>query len=225
MTPVASRVRAVLFDWDGTLADTAEASYRTYVRTFADFGIAFDRERYRTTYSPDWYHTFTSVGLPREQWADADERWLAYFAEETCELLEGTHELLDGLAARGILAGIVTSGSRPRIERELEHHRVAHHFRDVVCGHDTPRRKPHPDPLQLGLSRLGIRPHEAAYVGDSPEDVLMAKAAGVYAVAVPGAYPNREALLDAQPDAVAADLGAVIEAIWSALPSSPGEGP
>src|SRR5258705_8206247 len=182
---------------------------------FGDFGIGFDREEYRRTYSPDWYHTFTCVGLPQERWADADERWLGYFAEETCELLDGVHDALQRLAERGVIAAIVTSGSRPRIERELVRHGVDHHFRGVVCGHDTERRKPHPDPLHLGLAHLGIAPQDAAYVGDSPEDVLMAKAAGVFAVAVPGAYPNREALLGAQPDAIAEDLRGVIESIWS----------
>ena len=207
-------LRAVLFDWDGTLADTAEASYRCYVRMFADFGIAFDREAYRRTYSPDWYHTFASVGLPRERWRDADECWLGYFAGEDCTLLDGVHETLDALAARGVIAGIVTSGSRPRIERELARHGVEHHFREVICGADTERRKPHPDPLQLGLTRLGLAPHDAAYVGDSPEDILMAKAAGVFVVAVPGAYPNREALVSSGPDALADDLAGVIATLF-----------
>ena len=207
-------LRAVLFDWDGTLADTAEASYRCYVRMFADFGIAFDREAYRRTYSPDWYHTFASVGLPRERWRDADECWLGYFAAEEYALLDGVHETLDTLALRGVIAGIVTSGSRPRIERELARHGVEHHFREVVCGADTERRKPHPDPLQLGLTRLGLAPHDAAYVGDSPEDILMAKAAGVFVVAVPGAYPNREALVSSGPDALADDLAGVIATLF-----------
>jgi len=206
-------LRAVLFDWDGTLADTAEASFRCYVRMFADLGIPFDREAYRRTYSPDWYHTFRCVGLPEESWADADERWLRYFAEETVALIDGAREALEALARRGVTRAIVTSGSRPRIERELVAHGL--HFADVVCGHDTPRRKPHPDPLHLALSRLGVAPSEAAYVGDSPEDVLMAKAANVYAVAVPGAYPNRDALAAAGADVIAEDLARAVDALVS----------
>jgi pyrophosphatase PpaX len=207
-------LRAVLFDWDGTLANTAESSYRCYVRMFADFGIMFDREVYRRTYSPDWYHTFASVGLPRERWRDADERWLAYFADEVPLLLDGVHETLEALAARGVMAGIVTSGSRPRVERELAHHGVDHHFREVVCAADTERRKPHPDPLQLGLTRMGLAPQDAVYVGDSPEDILMAKAAGVFAVGVPGPYPNREALVSSAPDALAEDLAGVVATLF-----------
>jgi HAD superfamily hydrolase (TIGR01509 family) len=217
-------LRAVLFDWDGTLADTAEASYRCYVRMFAEYGIAFDRDAYRRTYSPDWYHTFRCVGLPEERWADADERWLRYFAEETVALIDGARDALEALARRGVTQAIVTSGSRPRVERELVAHGLGHHFRHVVCGTDTERRKPHPDPLHLCLERLGVPAAEAAYVGDSPEDVLMAKAANVYAVAVPGAYPNREALAAAGADVIAEDLAGAIEALttlWSAAAAPP----
>lgn len=204
-------LRAVLFDWDGTLADTAEASFRCYVRTFAEYGIAFDRDTYRQTYSPNWYHTFRCVGLPEERWADADERWLHHFAEETVDLIDGARAALEALARRGVTQAIVTSGSRPRIERELVAHGLR--FDEVVCGTDTTRKKPHPDPLQLALSRLGIEPFEAAYVGDSPEDVMMAKAASVYAVAVPGAYPNREALASAGADVIAEDLARAVDAL------------
>lgn len=206
-------LRAVLFDWDGTLADTAESSYRCYVRMFADFGIPFDREAYHRTYSPDWYHTFRCLGLPEERWADADERWLRYFAEETVALIEGARDALEALARRGVTQAIVTSGSRPRIERELVAHGLS--FAEVVCGHDTSRRKPHPDPLHLALTRLGVAPSEAAYVGDSPEDVLMARAANVFAVAVPGPYPNREALAAAGADVIAEDLARAVDALVS----------
>ena len=206
-------LRAVLFDWDGTLADTAEASFRCYVRMFADLGIDFDREAYRRTYSPDWYYTFRCVGLPEERWADADERWLRYFAEETVALIDGARDALDTLRRRGVTQAIVTSGSRPRIERELIAHGLHEHFSDVVCGHDTERRKPHPDPLHLALRRLGVAASEAAYVGDSPEDVMMAKAANVYAVAVPGAYPNRDALAAAGADVIAEDIGGAVSAL------------
>jgi HAD superfamily hydrolase (TIGR01509 family) len=206
-------LRAVLFDWDGTLVDTAEASYRCYERMFAGFGIAFDRDAYERTYSPDWYHTFRCVGLPQERWADADARWLEYFACETIALIDGAREALDALARRGIFAAIVTSGSRPRVERELVAHDVAHHFQQVICGTDPVRRKPHPDALHLGLERLGVASHEAAYIGDSPEDVMMARAANVFAVAVPGPYPNRAALRAAGADAVVEDLASAIETL------------
>ena len=180
------------------------------MRIFTDFGIPFDRDAYARTYSPNWYHTFECVGLPRERWSDADERWLAYFAEETVALIDGVREALDALGQRGIRRGIVTSGGRDRVSRELAAHGVHEHFEQVVYGNETERRKPHPDALHLCLERLGVPPQEAAYVGDSPEDVLMARAANVFAVAVPGGYPNRAALEAAEPNAMAENVGRAV---------------
>lgn len=206
-------IRAVLFDWDGTLADTAEASFRCYVKMFADLGIVFDREAYERTYSPNWYQTFRAIGLPESQWAEADRLWLAYFAEERTVLIDGVHDALDRLARLGIARAIVTSGGRDRVSRELAAHGIDRRFDHVVFGDDATNRKPHPEALHLCLQRLNVRPDEAAYVGDSPEDVLMARAANVLAVAVPGGYPNRLALEAAKPDVMAGSLVDAVRAI------------
>ena len=196
-------LRAVLFDWDGTLADTSEASYRCYVRMFAELGIPFDRDTYARTYSPNWYHTFRVLGLPEERWSHADERWLAHFAEEQVELIDGAREVLEGLTARGLATGIVTSGSRGRVTRELEAHGLIAHLHECVFGCDVKEKKPHPEGLVLCLDRLGVAAEDAVYVGDSPEDIAMAKAAGVRSIGVAGTYPNRDALRGANPDVFA----------------------
>lgn len=206
-------LRAVLFDWDGTLADTAEATYRCYVRTFADFGIGFDRMEFERTYSPNWYHTFRCVGLPEARWPEADAKWLAHFAEESVDLAPDVLRVLEMLERAGMRKGIVTSGHRERVARELTQHGIGHRFESLVGGDDVSERKPHPAGLQLCLDRLGIGPEEAAYVGDSPEDVLMARAAKVFSVAVRGAYPNAEALIRSDPDLLAPSLTEAIAAI------------
>lgn len=102
--------------------------------------------------------------------------------------------------------GIVTSGSRPRVVREVARFGLAPRFAGLVCAEDTALRKPHPEPLHVGLRRLGVAAFEAACVGDSPEDVEMARAAGVLSVGVPGGFPNREALRGASPDLWAHEL-------------------
>ena len=192
-----------MFDWDGTLVDTAEATYRCYERVFESFGIAFDRDVYARHYSPNWYHTFREIGLPEEHWSLADERWLAHFACEQVALVDGVHEALSDLSARDVAAAIVTSGTRDRVTRELHAHGVALHFRECVFGSDVTSKKPHPEALYLCMQRLGVTASETVYIGDSPEDIAMAKAAGVFSIAIPGGYPNRDALMAAEPDAVA----------------------
>lgn len=205
--------KAVLFDWDGTLVDTAEASYRCYVRMFEELGIRFDRETYARTYSPNWYLTFRALGVPEERWGHADERWLAHFASEEVALIDGARELLQSLVARGLTTGIVTSGGRERVSRELEAHGLASYLHECVYGSDVTQKKPHPEALELCLQRLRVRADEAVYVGDSPEDVAMARAAGVFSIAVPGSYPNRDALVAAGPDRIAESLYEIMRVV------------
>jgi HAD superfamily hydrolase (TIGR01509 family) len=207
-------LRAVLFDWDGTLVDSAEVTYRCYVNVFARFGIAFDRSAFERTYSPEWYRTYQALGLPRERWPEADEHWLdCYRSAEAAALLPGAREALSALAGAGVALGVVSSGDRRRVAHEVEAHGLGGMFRALVCGGDTRERKPHPEPLLLALAALGRSAPEAAYVGDSPEDVGMARAAKVHSVAIPGRFPNREGLLAAGPDSVVGSLPALAQAL------------
>ena len=209
-------LRAVLFDWDGTIVDSAEASFRCYVRLFESYGIAFDRARFQRTYSPDWYRTYTTLGLPKECWDEADARWLGFYAGEENVMLGGAGEAIERLQQAGMALGIVTSGNRARVARELEGLGLRGLFGAVVAADDVEKRKPDPEPIVRGLELLGVPAGEAAYVGDSPEDVEMARAAGVYVIGVPGPFPNREELKAAAPDLVRDSLEAAVAALLEA---------
>ena len=217
MTPARGganpQLRALLFDWDGTLLDSAAMTYRCYARVFGEFGIDFDRQMFERTYSPDWYRTYEDIGLPREAWAEADRRWLGLYDAEPSALIPGTCEVLEQVAAKGIAQGLVSSGHPRRVRRELGDLGVDRYFSSIVCGGETARRKPDPEPLLAALDRLGVAPAEAAYVGDSPEDVQMARSAGVFAVGVPGGFPNRQALAAARPDLLAASVESAVSAL------------
>jgi HAD superfamily hydrolase (TIGR01509 family) len=207
------RFRAVLFDWDGTLVDSADLSYRCYVTAFATFGISFSREDYARTYSPDWHRTYEMVGVPKERYDEADARWIEAYAREATSLLPGARETLESVHERGIAQGLVTSGDRGRVEKEILDLGVASFFSALVCGGDVARRKPDPLPLLTALGQLGVEGRDAAYVGDSPEDVQMARAAGAYTVGIPGGFPNREALLASRPDVFCESLAEVTRAL------------
>jgi len=207
------RLRAVLFDWDGTLVNTAEASYRCYEKLFGSYGIAFDRDAFRRTYSPNWHLTYSALGLAEERWAEADARWLEHYCEEEVVLIEGAQDALRRVRDAGLRVGIVTSGDCARVGRELAGLGVAALFQVIVCAEDTVRRKPHPEALLLALERLGLGPREAVYIGDSPEDVQMAQAAGVLAVGIPGGFPNRESLAAARPEVLEATLAGALDRV------------
>ncbi len=203
-------LRAVLFDWDGTLVDSAQKSFHCYASVFARYGIDYDTTLFERTYAPDWYRTYEAIGLPREVWTEADARWLECYDSAPSPLLPGARQALEALAERRLVQGLVSSGDPRRVKRELEAHGVARFFAVVVCGGETVERKPHPEPLRKALAGLGLAPAQAAYVGDSPEDVVMARSAGVLAVGVPGGFPNREALAAAVPDLLCASLESAI---------------
>lgn len=209
----ASGHRAVLFDWDGTLVDSAERTFRCYQQVFASHGIGFDRAAFERSYSPDWYRTYEHVGLPPSAWSDADARWVACYDSEPSRLVPGAREALDRLAAAGRVLGIVSSGDAARVRAEMASLGVAGLFATAVCGGETARRKPHPEPMLVALERLGLKASECAYVGDSPEDVAMARAAGSWAVGVPGGFPNRAALVASEPDVLAHSIEEAVAAL------------
>ena len=205
------RLQAVLFDWDGTLVNTAEANYRCYEKLFGSYGIAFDRDAFQRTYSPNWHLTYSALGLAEERWAEADARWLEHYCGEEVVLIDGARDALLRVRGAGLRAGIVTSGDRVRVGRELDDLGVASLFEVVVCAEDILYRKPHPEALLLALDKLGVGTAEAVYVGDSPEDVQMAQAAGVLAVGIPGGFPNRESLAAARPEVFEGTLAGALD--------------
>lgn len=115
---------------------------------------------------------------------------------------EGVADLITELAARRIPVCIVTSSPDPYCSRILKHWKWA--GIKTVCYHDTPKehKKPHPAPILLGLERLGVKAADAISVGDEPKDIQASKAAGVYSVGALWGALNKEALRQAQPDAL-----------------------
>ncbi len=201
------RIAAILFDWDGTLLDSYNSGYQATVAVFHHFGVHVDRERYLATYNPNWYETYRSFGLPPEEWEAADRIWLDNYDLETSELYPFAHRTLEILHSRGYRLGLVTSGNKERVTRELERHALETDFSVQVFLEDTIEKKPHPRPLLTALERMNLTAPEAAYVGDRPEDILMGNEAGSFTIGVESDYVTRQVLEAAAPDIIFPDAG------------------
>lgn len=192
-------IRGVLFDWDGTLLNSYAADSAAYLAMFREMGIAWTLDDLARHYSPNWYRVYRAAKLPRRRWDDADRAWRAQYANHRPRLMSGAREVVQKLSVRHQL-GLVTSGDRDRVVRQLRKFGLHGAFVCQVCSGDTRLRKPHPAPLRLALQQMRLKPEACVYVGDSPEDLEMAKRAGVRAIAVLGPFPTEARLRAAKPE-------------------------
>lgn len=192
-------VEGVLFDWDGTLIDSYHADASAYMAMFKEMGISWSLADLEKNYSPNWYHVYRAAGLPRKRWEDADRSWRSHYAKHKPKLISGARRILASLD-RAHPLGLVTSGDRDRVHRQLREFRLTELFAARVCSGDTLRKKPHPEPLRLALRKMGLAPSACVYVGDAPQDVEMAQRAGVRAIGVLGPFPTEKRLRAARPE-------------------------
>ena len=180
-------MKAVLFDWDGTLIDTTEHVYEANVEVMKSFGLPpLTRERYGAAFSPNWRRMYAALGVPEHLVEGAANVWHGAYKGHGAELLPGAYPALERLVAAGIPLGIVTAGDRKVVSGQLRRTGVADLIGSAVYGDDAVEQKPDPAPLRRGLAALGhaTTPAETAYLGDTLDDVRMARAAGVHAVGI-----------------------------------------
>jgi phosphoglycolate phosphatase len=208
-------IKAVLFDLDGTLADTApDLCYalnrmRT-ARNLPALPVAATR-----AYTSLGARGLLGVGLdvtPAHSGYDAlREEFLAIYADNLCRetrLFPGMPELLGELEQRGLLWGVVTNKAErythPLLEQLGVHKRAA----CVIGGDTTGRTKPDPAPLFAASERIGIAPQHCVYVGDDRRDIQAGRSAGMKTVVVKFGYLNgndpetwnADAMIDAPAD-------------------------
>lgn len=193
-------ISLLLFDWDGTVVDSAQLGLVAYEKSFADLGIPFDQEAYSAVYSPNWLAVYEGLGLPKEHWQRADELWTHHYDQQSAKLIEGAGETVAEIKKKGYRLGVVSSGNDCRVNREVKELGLAGFFEVVICHEQISNRKPHPEGIEIALQLLGVTPGQTAYVGDSPEDIQMGKSAKVTTVGVLSSYPTSWKLQAAQPD-------------------------
>lgn len=191
--------RAILFDWDGTLLNSYAADVRAYLSMFRALEIKWTERKVAAHYSPNWLRVYQAARLPRSKWLEADRLWAQAYKLEKPPLLPGARRIVHTLSEKFEL-GIVSSGNRARVRRQLREFALADDFSACVCSEDARERKPHPAPLRLALKRMRLKPEHCVYVGDTAEDIEMSRRAGVRAIGVLGPFPTAERIRAAKPE-------------------------
>lgn len=200
MANPARSIEFLLFDWDGTLADSAPLGLAAFRKTFAELGVPFSEEVYDAAYSPNWYSIYEALGLPQMEWKLADDLWNKHYGDQTARLVKGAGETILELRDRGYRLGVVSSGNTGRVTREIEYAGLTSSFDVVICHEDIVHKKPDPEGLEIAIRKLRCDNRECGYVGDAPEDIEMGKRAGVLTIGVKSSYPSSARLMRAEPD-------------------------
>ena len=189
--------RAVLFDFDGTLADTAPDLAAAVNRMLAEQGHEPQAlERLRPFASAGARGLLQAAfGLKPEdaEYKAMREEFLDLYAETCCgetRLFPGVAELLRELGSRDIRWGVVTNKATRFTERILLHLQLKPDC--VACGDTTPHLKPHPASLLHAADQLKLAPASCCYLGDDLRDMKAARAAGMRPIAVDWGYHHPE---------------------------------
>ncbi len=200
-------IRAVLFDWDGTVADTRPGIFNSVRYAIGQYGIA-DRpdDELRYFIGPPLYDGFEHVfGVSPELANELTDTYRVYYRDKgifECNVYDGVGDLLRELHDAGVKTAVVSSKPKEFLDRLVEHFGLAEHL-DAVVGPAIDNHNSNKTVLvNQALKELMLLPSTVAMIGDRHFDMEGAKAAGVNAVGVLYGYGTEEELCAAGADAV-----------------------
>ena len=197
-------IRAIVFDFDGVLADSELVHLRSYQEILAAAGISFTKDEYWSRYlGLDDVGVFTQIASDKGLLLADEEvellireksrRFEALVSRENV-LFPAAVEVVRALAAEWPL-GIASGSLQREIDLMLQGAALSDAFRFIVSADDTDRSKPAPDPYLLAAERHGVPPAECLAIEDSHQGLESARAAGFRTIGVASTYPRRSLTL------------------------------
>jgi phosphoglycolate phosphatase len=211
---VTPRPRAIVFDLDGTLADTKHDIAAACNHALASVGrppLAVD---VIAAFVGDGARALVaralglSIGDPLT--ADAFATFSSYYAEHSADLsgwMPGARDALDASRDLGLLVALATNKPRSATVPLVAALGMTAYFDAIYAGGDGPL-KPDPAAITGALAPMGVSPRDAWVVGDGPQDIRAGAGAGAFTVAVKGGFASESALREAKPHVL---LGSLVE--------------
>ena len=201
-------LKAVLFDLDGTLLNTLDDLAASVAHAMREMGLApRTRDEVRQFVGNGaraLCEKCLGEGAEEAQIAELQALFQAHYKEHLRDATApypGVIAMLEALRDRGVKRGVVSNKFSAASKAVCEAY--FGDLIDVVVGEEPGvRKKPAPDSLLAAMQRLGVTPEECAMVGDSPQDILAAKAAGCRSVGVTWGFRSRKELEEAGADVI-----------------------
>lgn len=186
-------IKALLFDFDGVIADTEPFHWRAWLEALAPYSPNLDWEKYqRCCVGTSDLHMLKFFMEITEKPVTLDELRALYPQKRNLfQALASAESIVDRRLVRvlaglngGLKSAVVTSSNRIEVEPILKQAGLLDVLSTVVYGNDVKNYKPHPEPYQIALARLGVQPSEAVVFEDSVSGVRSGQDAGCRVVTV-----------------------------------------
>ena len=204
-------IDAVVFDFDGTIADTEMPVYESWRSIFEEHNCELPLSVWVQCVGSQhsgfdaFDHLVTMSGTALSRWAiEAEQHHRSWEMRQGMKPLPGVVSWLSEASARGLPCAVASSSPREWVETLLNGLGLMQYFRALACGDEVERTKPDPRIYQLAAERLDVTPQAAIAIEDSVNGVRSATAAGLLCVAVPN--PITAALDFSEADFVCASL-------------------
>lgn len=181
---------------DGLLLDSERLARAAFEEACQALGFAVPAETYLRCIGASWQETrvvLTEALGSAERYEVLSGRWESGYQARIdageVQLKPGARELLEDLESAGIPRAVATSTLRPTATRKLAGAGILSMFSCLICGDETPRGKPHPDPYLAAVAGLGTPAHRTWALEDSENGVRAANAAGLQVFQIPDLVP------------------------------------
>ncbi len=205
----------VIFDWDGTLADTTWRIVHCFQKAATDLHLPEpDAAAIKDCIGLDLPHTIRALfpDLSNSHCSVLQERYWQYFNAQdipSVQLFDGVVDALSALKEKGFRLAVATGKSRHGLDVDIEHTGLAGIFEATITADEAPS-KPNPQMLLDLLERLDVSPGDAIMIGDSVYDIEMAHAVKMDAVGVTYGCQSKESLEALSPKALVDDIQALL---------------
>lgn len=205
----------LVFDWDGTLMDSAAAIAESLQAACSDLDLPVpgnEQARYVIGLGLDDAMKYILPELPPADYPKVVDRYRLHFLRRDggTTLFPGATDMIHELHAAGFLLAVATGKSRRGLDRVLESTALGDFFHVTRCA-DEGFAKPHPGMLEAVMDTMAVQPIQTVMIGDTTHDLEMANAARVAAVAVTYGAHERGALAGCNPLLMVDELGQLRE--------------
>jgi pyrophosphatase PpaX len=181
-------IKAVLFDFDGTLADTLPVCFYAFRRVFKEFdNREVSDNEIISMFGPSETGIIHENLSKKASVEGAINKYYTYYDELHNKLVENRDDILDLLRrikSMGIKLGIVTGKARKSLEISMDKLGMNNLFDVIITGDDVERPKPNPEGVLSAISTLGLPKYQTIFVGDSNADIRAGKDAGILTIGV-----------------------------------------